>query len=434
VPSLAERRSAIHHAGGDNRPRHVRHRPDPRGFASPPMTTLTQARVVAALGTAQTLAWASSYYLPAMLAAPIARDLGVAVPTVFAAFSGALFVSAVLGPLAGRAIDRWGGRPVLMATSLVFALGLAALGLSHGIVGLFAAWAVLGIGMASGLYEAGFAALVRLYGRDSRNAITGITLIAGFASTVGWPLSSLLEAQFGWRNACFAWGALHLLLGLPLNASLPRVAAHLPHAPSPAPPIDAATRAPAPTPAPSAAATILAVVFAITWFISTAMAAHLPRLLQLGGTSLAAAVAIGALVGPAQVGGRLLEFGLLRRLHPLLSARLAALMHPIGAGVLALFGAPAAAAFALLHGAGNGILTIAKGTLPLVLFGPQGYGERQGLLMVPARIAQALAPWVFGVCLDRWGVGALGLSGALGLVAFAALMLLPKQGDPPGRP
>ncbi len=162
------------------------------------------------------------------------------------------------------------------------------------------------------------------------------------------------------------------------------------------------------------------------------MAAHLPRLLQLGGASLAAAVAIGALVGPAQVGGRLLEFGVLRRLHPLLSARLAALMHPIGAAVLALFGAPTAAAFALLHGAGNGILTIAKGTLPLVLFGPQGYGERQGLLMVPARIAQALAPWVFGLCLDRWGVGALGLSAALGLVAFGALMLLPRQADPPG--
>ena len=395
------------------------------------MTAPAQARVVAALGSAQTLAWASSYYLPAMLAAPIARDLGVAVPTVFAAFSAALLVSALLGPLAGRAIDRWGGRPVLMATSLVFALGLGALGLSHGVVGLFAAWAVLGVGMASGLYEAAFAALVRIYGRDSRNAITGITLIAGFASTVGWPLSSLLEAHFGWRNACLTWAALHLLLGLPLNASLPSVAMQRPDLPSAAPPIDAAE--PATPAAPTSAAAILAVVFAITWFISTAMAAHLPRLLQLGGASLAAAVAIGALVGPAQVGGRLLEFGLLRRLHPLLSARLAALMHPIGAAVLALFGAPAAAAFALLHGAGNGILTIAKGTLPLVLFGPQGYGERQGLLMVPARIAQALAPWVFGVCLDRWGVGALGLSGALGLVAFGALMLLPKQGDPPRR-
>ncbi len=150
------------------------------------MTAAPNARVVAALGTAQTLAWASSYYLPAMLAVPIARDLGVTVPTVFAAFSVALLVSALLGPAAGRAIDHWGGRPVLMATNLVFALGLAGLGLAQHAVGLFLAWAVLGVGMASGLYEAAFAALVRLYGRGSRNAITGITLIAGFASTVGW--------------------------------------------------------------------------------------------------------------------------------------------------------------------------------------------------------------------------------------------------------
>ena len=214
--------------------------------------------VVIALGAAQTLAWASPYYLPAMLAVPMARDLGVDVPTVFAAFSAALIVSALLGPHAGRAIDRWGGRPVPMATNLVFALGL-----------------------------------------------TG-------------------------------------------------------------------------------------------------------------------------LVGPAQVGGRLLEFGVLRRIHLLLSARLAALMHPVGTTLLALLGAPAAAAFAILHGAANGILTIAKGTLPLVLFGPQGYGERQGILMLPARVAQALAPWVFGVCLDRWGVGALWLSAALGLSAFGALLLLPK--------
>src|SRR6185295_1923155 len=140
-------------------------------------------------------------------------------------------------------------------------------------------------------------------------------------------------------------------------------------------------------------ALILAFVFAVTWFVSTAMAAHLPRLLQAGGATLAAAVAIGALVGPAQVGGRLLEFGVLRHVHPLLSARLAALMHPVGAALLALLGAPLAALFAILHGAGNGILTIAKGTLPLVLFGAQDYGLRQGLLMVPARIAQASSPW-----------------------------------------
>lgn len=397
-----------------------------------------RARTVAALGTAQTLAWASSYYLPAMLAAPMARELGVSVPTVFAAFSLALLVSALFGPFSGRSIDRWGGRPVLIATNFVFAIGLAGLGFAQGPIGLFAAWIVLGIGMGSGLYEAAFSALVRLYGSSSRNAITGITLIAGFASTVGWPLTMLLEAELGWRGACFAWAGLHLFVGLPLNASLPRV-------PGPTRAIagvDAAERAERAEKASASAAQpedrsglratiLLSLVFAITWFVATAMAAHLPRLLMAGGATLAAAVAIGALVGPAQVAGRLLEFGLLRHVHPLLSARLATLMHPIGALALAAFGATGAAAFALLHGAGNGILTIAKGTLPLVLFGPQGYGARQGWLMVPARIAQALAPWLFGLSLDRWGADALWLSSALGLLAFVALMLLRREAARP---
>ncbi len=377
-----------------------------------------KGRTVAALGTAQTLAWASSYYLPAVLAAPMARDLGVSTPTVFAAFSAALLVSAALGPHAGQAIDRWGGRVVLIGTNAVFAIGLVALAMAQGPWSLFAAWAILGIGMGSGLYEAAFAALVRLYGTSSRNVITGITLIAGFASTVGWPLSALLEAHVGWRGACFSWAALHLVLGMPLNAMIPR-----------APPlVPAPAAASAPSPAASRettrAATLLAVAFAATWFISTAMAAHLPQLLQASGATLATAVAVGALVGPAQVAGRVLEFGLLRRLHPLFSARAAALMHPIGAVVLTVFGAPAAAAFALLHGAGNGILTIAKGTVPLVLFGPHGYGHRQGWLMVPARVAQALAPWLFGIFLARWGVNAIWISAGVGLLAFASLWML----------
>ena len=373
---------------------------------------------IAALGTAQTLAWGSSYYLPAVLAAPMARDLGVATPTVFAAFSAALLVSAALGPHAGRAIDRWGGRVVLIGTNLVFAVGLAVLGTAQGPSTLFAAWAILGVGMGSGLYEAAFAALVRLYGTSSRNAITGITLIAGFASTVGWPLSALLESHVGWRGACFAWAALHLVVGVPLNAMIPRAG---PMAPPPA--VDNAS-SPATTQANRHAGTWLAVAFAATWFVSTAMAAHLPQLLQASGATLTAAVAVGALVGPAQVAGRLLEFGLLRRVHPLLSARIAALLHPLGAVVLSVVGAPAAAAFALLHGAGNGILTIAKGTLPLVLFGPHGYGQRQGWLMVPARVAQAMAPWLFGLFLERWGAHAVWISAAVGLLAFASLWLL----------
>jgi predicted MFS family arabinose efflux permease len=386
-------------------------------------------RVVGALGTAQTLAWASSYYLPAMLGAPMAADLGVATPTVFAAFSGAMVVSALVGPWAGLAIDRHGGRVVLAGTSLVFALGLGMLGFAQGLWTMVIAWLVIGAAMGAGLYEAAFSSLVRLYGQHARGAITGITLLAGFASTVGWPLSAWMETRFGWRNACLGWAGIHLLIGLPLNAWLPTL-------PSPAQPERTAAADPAQaiasaSPSPVAAAggagyatALLAFVFAATWFISTAMATHLPRMLEAAGATLAAAVAVGALVGPAQVAGRVLEFGLLRRVHPLLSARLAALAHPAGVTVLLMAGPVAAPLFAILHGAGNGILTIAKGTLPLVLFGAQGYGARQGWLMLPARIAQALAPLLFGLALDAWGANALWLSGAIGLAACGALMLL----------
>ena len=390
-----------------------------------------QRAAVLRLGTAQTLAWASSYYLPAMLAAPMARDLGVGPATVFAAFTVALIVSAFLGPGSGHAIDRHGGRPVLMATNVLFATALGAMALAPNVLVLFAAWVLMGIAMGSELYEAAFATLVRLYGPQARNAITGITLIAGFASTVGWPLSAWMEAQWGWRGACAGWAALHLCLGLPLNAWLPRAGS----APGPAQP-DAASPPPSEKtsladnaegaaqdtmPASTRSVALLAFVFAVTWFTSTAMASHLPRLLQACGVTAATAVALAALVGPAQVAARLLEFGWLQRLPPLLSAQLAAAAHPIGAMLLLMVGAPTAAAFTLLHGGGNGILTIAKGTLPLVLFGPAGYGARQGLMMVPARIAQAFAPLLFGMLLDGVGRHALWLTTALGVAALAAL-------------
>ncbi|RZL32939.1 MAG: MFS transporter [Rubrivivax sp.] len=391
---------------------------------------ISRTRVVATLGSAQTLAWASSYYLPAMLARPMASDLGVSEPTVFAAFSVALVVSAFIGPHSGRRIDRWGGRPVLMATSALFALGLALLAIATGPLGLFVAWMVMGLAMGSGLYEAAFASLVRLYGHEARGAITGITLVAGFASTVGWPLTAALEHAVGWRGACWTWAALHLWVGLPLNAWLPKAAAISPAAPAGAP----ATSGQPSTEPPLRSAVLLAWVFAVTWFISTAMAAHLPGLLAALGTAPGQVVAIGVLVGPAQVAGRLLEFGFLRRLHPLHSARLAALMHPLGATLLVVLGAPVAAVFALLHGAGNGVLTIAKGTLPLALFGPSGYGHRQGLLMLPARLAQALAPWLFGLLLAALGSQVLWVSTGLALSVLAALLCLPAPARLPVEP
>jgi predicted MFS family arabinose efflux permease len=378
------------------------------------------------LGTAQTLAWASTYYLCAILAAPMARDLGLDTATVFAALSVGLLVTGLLGPRAGKAIDTLGGRPVLALSNGVFAVGLVLLGCAQTAYGLFGAWLVIGIGMAGGLYEAAFAALVRIYGTGSRNAITGITLLAGFASTVGWPLTTALEHGLGWRGTCFVWAAVHIVIALPLNLSLPAL-----EVPGETPTDAASEPAQAvQTPVPWRTAALLGLVFAITWFISTAMAAHLPTLLAASGVSVAMAVTAGALIGPAQVLGRLTEFSVLRQMHPLWSARLASALHPVGAMALALMGAPAAFAFALLHGGGNGVMTIAKGTLPLALFGPQGYGERQGVLMMPARLAQALAPWLFGLCMARWGAGALWLSAGLGIIASVALWLVSARTKP----
>lgn len=384
-------------------------------------TTRQQSGTVLSLGVAQTLAWASTYYLPAIVAAPMARDLGVSTPFVFGAFSLALIVAALVGPRAGTAIDQWGGRPVLAWTSLIFAVGLFALGFATGPWTLMAAWVVIGLGMASGLYEAAFSTLVRIYGAQARGAITGITLVAGFASTVGWPLSTYLEVNLGWRETCWVWAGLHLLVGLPLNLTLPKaMPTPLPQAHSPAAPDKQPSR-----PTQTRMATfVLAFVFATTWFISTAMAAHLPALLQAGGIAIGTSVLVGMLIGPAQVGARLLEFGLLRRKHPLVTARWAAALHPLGAMALFVAGPPAAVLFGVLHGAGNGILTIAKGTLPLAVFGPTGYGHRQGVLMVPARIAQALAPWAFGLALELWGHGALLVTSAVGVMAVAALFFI----------
>nr|WP_284047801.1 MFS transporter [Halomonas gemina] len=368
------------------------------------------------LGTSQTLAWASSYYLPAILAVPMAVELGVSSVWVFGAFSLALVISAALGPFVGRCIDRRGGRDMLVASNLVLAAGLGLMALAQGMPSLLLAWVITGIGMAMGLYDAAFATLGRLLGRQARASITGVTLIAGFASTIGWPLTTWLDAELGWRATCLVWAGLHLVLGLPLNWRLPQAGS-----------LEALERDQGDTPPPPArprlAMGLLAFVFAAGWFVSTAMAAHLPRLLQETGASLTAAVAAAALVGPAQVAARLGEFALLRHLHPLVSARLATILHPLGAGLLTLVGLPAAG-FAILHGAGNGMLTIASGTLPLTLFGPRGFGRRQGLIIAPARILQAGSPLLFGLLLEAFGGAALWLTSGLMLAAFLALLAI----------
>ncbi|MBX9711365.1 MAG: MFS transporter [Xanthobacteraceae bacterium] len=377
-----------------------------------------QLPIILALGTTQTLAWASSYYLPAILADPIAHDLGGSTNWIFAAFSAALVISGLLGPRVGRQIDIFGGRLVLSISSLLFACGLTLLGLANSIGVLAGAWLLLGAGMGLGLYDAAFGALGRIFGPSARKPITGITLLAGFASTIGWPLTAWGLQTIGWRDTCFLWAAAHIVIGLPLNLIfLPRVKdkpsittlAVKPHIP-----IDRTM-------------VFLAFAFAAAWAVTGAMAAHLPRILEAAGATSVQAVTAGALIGPAQVFARIVEAAFLNRYHPLLSTRLACITHPIGAAILAIAGGGASGVFAVLHGMGNGVLTIARGTLPLAIFGPENYGYRLGLLGAPARISQAMAPLAFSILIDYLGSRVLVVSSLLSLLALAALCMVGRD-------
>jgi MFS family permease len=385
----------------------------------------TERAQVIGVGIAQLIAWASTTYLIALLTHPQAVSMGVSPSVVFAAFSFSLLLMGVLGPFIGRRIDRRGGRQVLMLSSLVIAAGLIVLGLAQHIAVLFAGWALLGVGMACGLYDSAFATLVRQHGLAARNSITGITLFGGFASTLGWPLTGWMVAEWGWRPACFVWAAINLGVALPLYRRF---------VPVPATTVSLLNREPRPTRAAGDRYTFwLLVVFgATTAFMTSALAAHLPGVLLALGLPLAAVLTAASVVGPAQVAGRLAEFAAARSgwLMPVRSGQLATVLHPLGVLLLLVGGGlPAALAFAALHGVGNGMLTIAKGTIPLQLFGPQGYGLIQGRLALAQRLTQAAAPLLFALLLESGGAQlALGVTAVLcigGLCALSAIRPAP---------
>jgi MFS family permease len=383
-----------------------------------------QFPTVVLLGTMQILAWAPTYYLPAVLADPIARDLGLSNTVIFGLFSGALFLSGFFGPRVGRQIDAVGATGILASSNLVIAAGLVMLAMAHGLIMLCIAWLILGLGMALGLYDSAFAALGRLYGQSARKAITGVTLIAGFTSTVGWPLTAWGAGEFGWRTVCIAWAAGHIFIGLPMHLFV------LPRATMPVQsPVLTKVHVPI-----DRTMILLAIAFACAWTVTAAMAAHFPRIMEAAGATSMEAIAAGALIGPCQVGARLLEAGFLSRFHPLVSARLAMMGHPVGVGVLAAVGGGAASIFACLHGVQTGIMTIARGTVPLALYGSENYGYRLGLLGAPARILQSAAPLGFALLIDQFGAGALAVSFGVSIIGLIALSLVATPVQQADRP
>ncbi len=351
----------------------------------------------------QIISWGSSYYLLTVLAAPIEADTGWPLPWIMGALSLGFLVAGAVSPRVGDAIARHGGRPVLLAASLLFAAGLAMLGLAPSLPVFLAGWVVMGLAMGAGLYDPAFATLGRLYGASARSAITSLTLLGGFASTVCWPLSAWMVEELGWRNTCLAYAAIQLLFCVPLIlATIPRVAPAAADTAS-----TGATRTVSPRLSgwERRAFLLFAGNIVITSTVAVIVSVHLIALLQAQGVSLAGAVALGTLIGPAQVGGRLLEIARGGRHHPLWSLASALVLLAVGLALL-VQGEPLVAAALILYSAGNGIISIARGTLPLALFGPERYAPLMGRLARPALIAQAVAPSLGALLLVQTGPNA----------------------------
>jgi MFS family permease len=382
------------------------------GVAADPAASRPRLAVVSAVGVAQVLAWGSSYYLPAVLAGPIAADTGWPFAWVVGALSIGLLVSGLVSPRIGHLIDRRGGRPVLAASAVLLALGLLGLGLAPTLPVFVAAWVVIGFGMGAGLYDPAFSALGRLYGEDARSAITQVTLFGGFASTVCWPLTAFLAAHLGWRGACLTYAGILVAAVLPLYLlGLPREAERLPQASS------ASSTPPGHVPPEQRAAfVLLAAGFTLAYATMTVIAVHLLTLLQAQGLAFAAAVGLGTLVGPAQVGGRILEMTFGRKAHPIWSLVASSVLVAVGLGLLVAVPGIAVACI-VFYGMGSGIRSIARGTVPLAMFGREGYAILMGRLSLPTLLATAAAPMV-----GTWLLERVGPTGTLVFLCGAALL------------
>lgn len=386
-------------------------------------------RAVPVLAVTQILTWGILIYPPVLTMPHLTAAHGWSLASGMAGFSLGLIVSGLLSPTVGGLIDRHGGNVVMGSGALAGALGLGLMPVAAHPVAYAGCWLLLGAAMATNLYDPAFATLTRIFGGNARRQITFVTFAGGFASTVGWPATHLLLAKVGWQGTYLTFAAVFALVVAPLHAfALPRpgIAAAGPVAASAAMPPRAYLL---PHGAPFL---LLAAAFALYSFILSGVTSNLLALLTRGGLDAAGAVAIGAMFGPAQVASRLADFALAGRTHPLWIARGAVLLVVSAFALLSLCGVsfPVAALFAIAFGAANGVMTIARGALPLLMFGPSGYGRVIGRIARPAQFVQAFAPFVVASAVETLsdrGVLMCGTLGALAVLGCFAGIRAPGQ-------
>ncbi|MBP1851171.1 arsenite efflux MFS transporter ArsK [Rhizobium halophytocola] len=386
---------------------------------------MTRERVditpVLLLGLTQIIGYGTLYYSFSILASDMASDFSWPREWLFATLSIALVVGGFTAPLLGELFERIGAGRVMVLGSALCAAALALCALapvkSVFVGGLVAAEIAANLVQ----YGAAFALLVQLNPHTASRSITYLTLIAGFASTVFWPLTTALHARLDWQAIYLIFAGLNLFVCLPVHAYLAGRAGH-----------GARTRKTVSGPVAGVIAghrrrhafLLMAIAFALQGFLTSAMLIHMVPLLSGLGLGASAAL-VGTVFGPSQVASRLINMTFGQRLPPIGLALVSAALMPVGILILWL-SAPSltgGVAFAIIFGMGNGILSIASGTLPLFLFGSEGYGRLQGRAMSARLILSASAPFVLAVAMQRIGVGPA-LAGTTALGALPVMLLL----------
>jgi predicted MFS family arabinose efflux permease len=396
------------------------------------VTALPDRRIVIpALGVTQILAWGSTFYLLGVLAPLIVQGTQWSYDFVIAGVSVGLLIAGLASPRVGWLIAQHGGRRVLAAGAVLLSAGLITIGTATTFLAYIVGWAVIGLGMSASLYDAAFATLGSIYGAQARGAISALTLIAGFASTICWPLSAVLAARFGWRGACIGYALIQLTVAVPLHLiALPDARQDQSSEAT-----GAASKTISLLPSERWLFLILAAVLTLAAGILSMVGTHLLPILIARGLGESVTVGLGSMVGPSQVGARIIETLAGSRYHPVWTMVASALLVALGAFLLMadLSVLPLAI---VLYGAGNGIGSIARGTVPLALFGPERYPVLNGRLALPLLVAMAAAPFIGGFLFQRggaeWTLTLLWMMASLNVVLVAVLTIMTLR-RPAGR-
>lgn len=393
------------------------------------------------LSLAQLVSWGSALYSFAVFVGPVEAALHATRAQTSLAFSLALLAEGLAAFAVGRWIDAGHERAVMTGGSLLLALALAAHGVVDSLAGLYAAWTLIGLGMAGTLYPPVFAVVTRRFPHGYRRAIITLTFLGGLASTVFIPLTDWLIGLWGWRAASWALGAINLALCVPLHAWLLRGApgAVRPVAPAALPPARAGGGGGGALSAQLRGPVFwrLGVFTVLLMAVTAAVPPHLVSLLRESGLPAAWAVALPASIGALQVLGRFALYAGERHVSVHATNRWTPALVPLALAVL-LAGSGhgwAALLFALLYGVGNGMLTIVKGTVMAQYVDAAHVGALNGALGLPLALARAAAPLAVGLLWTpaHGYAGGLALLLALSLLGVAALWAAQRRaiGRPP---